>query len=191
MNLVAQRENRILALKLVLMVPVMLGFCASMVPLYKVICEQLGISQTRAVAVGQNTQVDMTRSVTVEFLANRNQNFGWQFEPVERNVTVHPGELKTIRYRVTNLYDRTTTGRAVPSFSPMAAGRSFEKLECFCFSNQTLGPGETREMPVVFRVLPGLDKEIGTVSLSYTFFDVTGKVENAQQSAAGKEDAKS
>ena len=170
-----ERENKLLGLKLALLVPVMLVFCASMVPLYRVICEQLGITQSRAVLAGQNSQVDATRWVTVEFVANRNENFGWRFEPVDRNVRVHPGELTTVRYRVVNTYSKPMTGRAVPSYSPMEAGKHFEKLECFCFSDQTLAPGEIREMPVVFRITSSLDKEIGTISVSYTFFDVTGK----------------
>ncbi len=175
MNSVIERENRQLGLKLALIVPVMLAFCALMVPLYRVICEQLGITQSRAIVVAQNTQVDLARWVTVEFIANRNQNFGWNFEPLERSVRVHPGELTTIKYRVVNTYPTATTGRAVPSYSPVEAGRHFQKLECFCFSDQTLAPGEVREMPVVFRVETELDKEIETISLSYTFFDVTGK----------------
>ena len=175
MNGVIERENRQLGLKLALMVPVMLVFCALMVPLYKVICEQLGITQSRAVAVAQNTQVDLARWVTVEFVANRNQNFGWKFEPLERSIRVHPGELVTIKYRVVNTYPSPMTGRAVPSYSPIEAGKHFQKQECFCFSDQTLAPGEVREMPVVFRVASELDKEIETISISYTFFDVTGK----------------
>jgi cytochrome c oxidase assembly protein subunit 11 len=169
------RENRVLALKLVLIIPVMLAFCASMVPLYRVICEQLGIAQSRAVIAGKNTQIDASRWVTVEFVANRNQNFAWEFRPVERNVRVHPGELTTVHYHVANAYPKPMTGRAVPSYSPIEAGKYIEKVECFCFSDQTLGPGEVREMAVVFRVRSDLDKEIGTISVSYTFFDVTGR----------------
>jgi cytochrome c oxidase assembly protein subunit 11 len=168
-------ENRKLGLKLALIVPVMLVFCATLVPLYRVICEQLGITQSRAVAA-QNTQVDKTRSVHVELVASRNLQLGWVFEPMERKVTVHPGELTTVRYRVVNTDNRPVVGRAVPSISPLIAGQYFEKIECFCFSDQKLQPGEAREMPVVFRVKPELDKDIGTISLSYTFFDVTASV---------------
>jgi cytochrome c oxidase assembly protein subunit 11 len=169
------QENRELALKLALIVPVMLVFCASMVPLYRVICEELGITQSRVVSGAKNAQVDLSRLVTVEFLANRNQNFGWQFEPLVRSIKVHPGELTTIRYRVVNTYPVPMTGRAVASYGPIEAGKYVQKLECFCFSDQTLAPREVREMPVVFRVSPDLDKETGTISISYTFFDVTGK----------------
>jgi len=169
-----REENRKLGLKLALIVPVMLVFCATLVPLYKVICEQLGITQSRAVAA-QNTQVDFTRWVDVQFVASRNLNLGWVFEPIDRSVKVHPGELTTVRYRVVNTDNRPVVGRAVPSISPLQAAKHFIKLECFCFSDQKLAPGESREMPVVFRVDPELDKDVGTISLSYTFFDVTGK----------------
>lgn len=168
-----QRENRTLGLKLALVVPVMLVFCASLVPLYRVICDQLGITQSRTLTSVGNTQLDTSRFLNIELLATRNQNFGWGFEPLQRSVRVHPGELATVVYRVTNPYDRPMTGRAVYSVVPPEAGRQVEKLQCFCFSNQTLAAGESRDMPIVFRISPDLDKSVDTISFSYTFFDVT------------------
>ncbi|MBL8516289.1 MAG: cytochrome c oxidase assembly protein [Betaproteobacteria bacterium] len=170
-----QRENRTLGLKLALIVPVMLVFCASLVPLYRVICEQLGITQSRVIAGAGNTQVDLSRKLTVELLASRNQNMGWHFEPLQRSVRVHPGELTTVMYRVTNPYDKPMVGKAVYSVLPPEAGRKVEKLQCFCFSDQTLGPGETRDMPIVFRIRSDVDQAVDTVSFSYTFFDVTAE----------------
>jgi cytochrome c oxidase assembly protein subunit 11 len=163
-------QNRVMLFKLLLIVPVMLLFCASLVPLYRQICQVLGISSTRALV--QNSQVDDSRSVNVDFVAHLNNSFAWKFEPVEKHVDVHPGAVTTIHYRVTNTLPHATTGRAVPSFAPMEAGRYFNKIECFCFSNQTLQAGETREMPVTFYVDPKLPKEIGAIALSYTFFSV-------------------
>ena len=156
-----------------MVVPVMLVFCASMVPLYRQICNVLGITATRA--IGQNTQVDISRVVKIEFVANLNKDFAWKFEPVEKTVEIHPGEMATVKYRVTNALSYATTGRAVPSFAPLEAGLYFNKLECFCFSNQTLQAGETREMPVTFFVDPKVPGSLGTIALSYTFFDVTDK----------------
>ena len=156
-----------------MVVPVMLVFCASMVPLYRQICNVLGITATRA--IGQNTQVDISRVVKIEFVANLNKDFAWKFEPVEKTVEIHPGEMATVKYRVTNALSYATTGRAVPSFAPLEAGLYFNKLECFCFSNQTLQAGETREMPVTFFVDPKVPVSLGTIALSYTFFDVTDK----------------
>lgn len=172
------RENRALGLKLALIVPVMLLFCASLVPLYRVICEQLGITQSRVVGASKNTQVDLSRTLSVELLANRNGGLGWKFEPLQRNVKIHPGELTTVMYRVTNPFDRPMVGKAVYSVLPPEAGRKVEKLQCFCFSEQTLGPGETRDMPIVFRITADVDAAVDTVSFSYTFFDVTPKEGN-------------
>ena len=164
-------SNRVLLWKLLLVVPVMLVFCASMVPLYRQICDVLGITATRTIA--QNTQVDSGRFVKVEFVANLNKNFGWKFEPVEKRVEIHPGAIATINYRVTNTLPYATTGRAVPSVAPMEAGLYFNKVECFCFSNQTLQAGETRDMPVTFFVDPKMPKDLAAIALSYTFFNVT------------------
>ncbi len=166
-----RRDNRVTLGKLLLIVPVMLVFCASLVPLYKQICAVLGITSQRAIA--QNTQVDLSRLVKVDFIAHLNNTFAWNFEPVEKHVDVHPGAIVTVNYRVTNTLPYATTGRAVPSFAPMEAGLYFNKIECFCFSNQTLQAGETRDMPVTFFVANKLPEEIGAIALSYTFFNVT------------------
>lgn len=169
-----RETNRVTLWKLLLIVPVMLAFCASMVPLYRQICEVLGITATRAVA--QNTQVDTSRLVKVDFIANLNRNFAWTFEPLEKQVEIHPGAVVTVNYRVTNRLPTATTGRAVPSFAPLQGGLYFNKIECFCFSNQTLQAGETRDMPVTFFVAPTLPGSIGAIALSYTFHDVTAEV---------------
>ncbi len=169
-----QRRNaRVTLGKLLLIIPVMLVFCASMVPLYRQICEVMGITATKSVA--QNGQVDLSRVVKVEFDANLNRNFAWQFTPLDKAVSVHPGAVATINYRVTNMMPVATTGRAVPSFGPVEAGLYFNKISCFCFSNQTLQAGESRDMPVTFFVDPKLPKEIGSIALSYTFFDVSAE----------------
>lgn len=168
-----RESNRVLLLKLLLVVPVMLVFCASMVPLYRQICNVLGISATRSIA--QNTQVDASRFVKVEFVANLNKNFAWKFEPVEKLVEIHPGAIATVNYRVTNTLPYATTGRAVPSFAPLEAGLYFNKVECFCFSNQTLQAGETRDMPVTFFVDPKMPGDLAAIALSYTFFNVTAE----------------
>jgi cytochrome c oxidase assembly protein subunit 11 len=170
--LAEQRKNSRATLgKLLLIIPVMLVFCASMVPLYRQICEVMGISASKAVA--QNTQIDFSRTVKVEFDGGVNRNFAWQFVPLDKKVEVNPGAVVTINYRVTNRMTHATTGRAVPSIGPVEAGLYFQKLACFCFSNQTLQPGETRDMPVTFFVDPKLPKDIGSIVLSYTFFNVT------------------
>ena len=168
-----QRESRVTLAKLLLIIPVMLAFCAGMVPLYKQICQVMGITASREVA--GNTQIDTTRIVKVEFDANINNNFAWKFVPVEHEVALHPGAIATINYRVTNTLPYATTGRAVPSYGPIEAGLYFKKISCFCFSNQTLQAGETRDMPVTFLVDPKMPRDIGSIALSYTFFDVSNE----------------
>ncbi len=166
--------NRVTLGKLLMIVVLMLVFCASMVPIYRQICEVLGITATRAIV--QNTQIDLSRLVKVDFDAGVNRNFAWTFQAVEKHVDVHPGAIVTINYRVTNTMPYATTGRASPSYAPAEGGIYFNKIECFCFSNQTLQAGETRDMPVTFFIDPKLPATIGSIILSYTFHDVTNEV---------------
>ena len=166
-------QNRRMMGKLLVVALGMLGFGFALVPMYRQICEAIGITQTRAVGSG-NTQVDTSRSVTVELIAS-SAGLPWSFEAIDRTVTLHPGELKTVRYRVVNTLDRPVTAHAVMNTAPAAASQFIEKRECFCFTDQTLAAGEAREMPVVFRVSPEAPASLTTVSLSYTFFEKPGK----------------
>ena len=165
-------QNRQLMGKLLVIVVLMTGFGFAMVPMYRQICEALGITQTRAVA-GANTQVDTSRSVTVELVAS-SSGLPWRFEAIDRQVSIHPGELATVNYRVVNTLGRAVTAHAVMNAAPANAGKYIEKQACFCFSNQTLAAGEERVMPVVFRVRPDAPKDMATISLSYTFFEAPG-----------------
>ena len=162
--------NRMMMRKLVVVAVAMLGFGFALVPLYRQICEAIGINQTRVVAPGKNTQVDASRSVKVELIAN-SAGLPWRFEPLDREVTLNPGQLATVRYRVVNTLGRPVTAHAVMNTAPAVASRWIEKQECFCFSDQTLAAGEEREMPVTFRVSPDAPRDLTTVSLSYTFFE--------------------
>lgn len=164
-----QLRNRRMMGKLLVIALGMLGFAFALVPMYRQICEAIGITQTRAVAPS-NTQVVMDRTVTVELLAS-SAGLPWRFEAVEPVVRLHPGELKTVRYRVMNTLARPVTAHAVMNTAPAVASRYIEKQECFCFSDQTLAAGESREMPVTFRVRADAPAELSTVSLSYTFFE--------------------
>ena len=164
-----QARNRQMMGKLVVIAVGMLGFGFAMVPMYRQICEAIGISQQRVVAA-VNTQVDASRDVTVELLAS-SAGLPWRFEAIDRSVRLHPGELATVRYRVVNTLGRPVTAHAVMSTAPARAMRYIEKQACFCFSDQTLAAGESREMPVVFRVSADAPRDLETVSLSYTFFE--------------------
>jgi cytochrome c oxidase assembly protein subunit 11 len=169
MNATLERSNRVMMGKLLVIAVGMLGFGFAMVPMYRQICDALGLSQTRTVGA-ENTQVDLGRSVTVELLAS-SAGLPWRFEALERTVRIHPGELVTVRYRVTNDLGRAVSAHAFMNTAPAGAARWIEKRECFCFTDQTLAAGEVREMPVVFRVRPGAPADMDTISLSYTFFE--------------------
>jgi len=170
MNAGLELRNRQLMAKLLVIAVGMLGFGFAMVPLYRQVCDALGLTQTRAI-VAANTQVDASRDVTVELIAS-SAGLPWRFEALDRSVRLHPGELATVRYRVANTLGRAVTARAVMNTAPANAARWIEKTECFCFTNQTLAAGESREMPVVFRVKNGAPADLDTISLSYTFFEV-------------------
>jgi cytochrome c oxidase assembly protein subunit 11 len=164
-----QLRNRQMMGKLLVVAAGMLGFGFAMVPMYRQICEAIGISQQRVVS-GGNTQVDASREVTVELLAS-SAGLPRTFEAIDRSVKLHPGELATVRYRVVNTLGRPVTAHAVMNTAPASAMKYIEKQACFCFSNQTLAAGESREMPVVFLVSPKAPADLGTISLSYTFFE--------------------
>jgi cytochrome c oxidase assembly protein subunit 11 len=173
MNARIELRNRQLMAKLVVIALGMLGFGFAMVPMYRQICEAIGLSQTRVVAP-VNTQVDASREVRVELIAS-SAGLPWKFEALDREVTLNPGRLATVRYRVTNNLGRPVTAHAVMNTAPASAARWISKQECFCFSDQTLAAGETREMPVVFRVLADAPRDLITISLSYTFFEAPGR----------------
>jgi len=169
MNAELQLRNRQLMGKLLVITVGMLGFGFAMVPMYRQICEAIGISDTRAVG-SVNTQVDTSREVRVELVAS-SAGLPWRFEAVDREVTLNPGTLATVRYRVVNDLGRPVTAHAVMNTAPAAAMKYIVKTECFCFTDQTLQPGESREMPVVFRVSANAPRDLTTISLSYTFFE--------------------
>jgi cytochrome c oxidase assembly protein subunit 11 len=172
MNAHLEHENRVLMTKLLVIAALMLGFGFAMVPMYRQMCDALGLTQTRTVG-STNTQVDLSRDITVELLAT-SAGLPWRFEAMEPSITVHPGEFRSVRYRVVNTLGRPVVAHAVMNTAPANAMKWIEKQECFCFSNQTLAAGESREMPVVFRVKSGAPKDFATISLSYTFFEVPG-----------------
>ena len=165
--------NRALLAKLGVIALGMFAFGYALVPLYDRICKVTGLNNVGEADAVANTQVDATRVVRVEFDSNV-RNMPWQFQPLEPIMSVHPGAVTQAEFKVTNTTDRAITGQAIPSYSPSNAVRYFHKLECFCFTRQTLGPGESRVMPVVFVLDPTMPKDMPTVSLSYTFFAVEG-----------------
>ena len=168
-----QRSNRALLRRLLVVVVGMFGFGFLLVPFYEKICEVTGlrnIAQADAVA---NTQVDATRLVRIEFDSNVH-NMPWRFRPLEPSMSVNPGAVTQAVFEVVNTTDHAVTGQAIPSYGPQYAAQYFRKLDCFCFARQTLQAGESRQMPVVFVIDPAAPRELRTITLSYTFFEVEG-----------------
>jgi len=160
--------------KLLVIAAMMFGFGFALVPFYEKICEVTGIRNVfQPDEVAANTQIDSSRRVSVEFDSNT-QRLPWTFKPLQSSVSVHPGELTQVEYEVRNTLDRPVTGQAVPSYGPQQAALYFKKMECFCFQQQTLAPGEVRRMPVVFMIDSKLPADLNTITLSYTFFEVDG-----------------
>lgn len=174
----ARAQNLRMFGKLIVVACAMFGFGFLLVPLYEKICEVTGINSLTkadrgAAGFARNTQVDLSRKVVVEFDANGRG--AWQFRPEVNALEVHPGELVTVVYDLVNTRAAPTTGQAVPSYAPQQSAAYFRKLECFCFQQQELAGNETRRFPVVFVVDPKLPRDVNTITLSYTFFEVAGK----------------
>ncbi|MBL8326486.1 MAG: cytochrome c oxidase assembly protein [Rubrivivax sp.] len=194
-------DNRRLLGRLLVVTVAMFGFGYALVPLYRAICDALGVNvlslaernvradswlggQRAAAAQARNSQVDRTRTVTIEFDANARGP--WDFKPALRSLQVHPGEMATVMYEFRNVQGRTMAAQAIPSYAPKQAAAHFNKLECFCFNEYKLAPGESRQWPVVFVVDPKLPRDVTTITLSYTFFEVGGKVPGAPVAAVAR-----
>lgn len=169
------RSNTTLLRKLLIVTCVMFGFGFAMVPFYKKLCEITGLNNVLAADEVTNTQVDATRTVTMQFDTNLRNDLPWTFRPLAPQVSFHPGELVRVDFEVRNNSDRPITGQAIPSWGPQVAGRHMKKLDCFCFTQQTLQPGEVRKMPVVFVLEKTLPDDVNFVTMSYTFFQVNGR----------------
>jgi cytochrome c oxidase assembly protein subunit 11 len=177
------RSNRALVARLGVIVLAMFGFGYALVPFYEKICEVTGLRDIDRADSVTNTQVDATRVVRVEFDTNL-RDLPWKFRALEGSTDIHPGAVTQVLFEVVNTSGRPITGQAIPSYGPREAGQYFRKLDCFCFQKQTLAAGETRRMPVVFVVDPALPKDVGTITLSYTFFEVPGS-DNRRVSQTG------
>jgi cytochrome c oxidase assembly protein subunit 11 len=186
------RHNLLMFKKLLVVAVGMFAFGYALIPMYKAICEFTGINilalgereipgSGNARAKVMNTQVDTSRSITVEFDANARGP--WKFKPAQNSLQVHPGEMMTVMYEFENVQDRIMSAQAIPSYAPRQAAAHFNKLECFCFNQYTLAPGEKKQWPVVFVIDPKLAKDVTTITLSYTFFEVGSKTPAAPTAA--------
>jgi len=191
-----RRENLRMVGKLAVVACGMFAFGYVLIPVYRHICEMTGInilslterqvpgngSAGAQVRVPENSQIDMSRTITVEFDAN--VRGPWDFKPAQRSIEVHPGELKSVMYEFQNVQNRRMAAQAIPSYAPAQAAPYFNKLECFCFSQYTLEAGEKKEWPVAFVIDPKISKDVKTITLSYTFFEVGGKTPPAPTASA-------
>ena len=174
MTALAQRNKRT-GLLMALFAAAMVGVAFASVPLYRIFCQVTGFGGTPIRA--EQAPGAVAGQVGVRFDANINAALPWKFEPVQETVRIHPGERIQILYRATNLVARPTTGRAIFNVTPLKAGQYFNKIECFCFTEQTLRGGQSVDMPVVFYVDPRIredesTKNIDEITLSYTFYPV-------------------
>lgn len=170
------RRHGRLALKLVGLVVGMFGFGFALVPLYDVLCDLTGLGGRTGGQYEYDPAAmsrDASRLVKVNFITNTNGGMPWDFWSESGGVRVHPGDLKEVKFFVTNPTDRRMVGQAVPSVVPPQAADFFHKTECFCFNSQVLEPGETMEMPMRFIVDPELPQNVQSISLSYALFDIT------------------
>jgi cytochrome c oxidase assembly protein subunit 11 len=172
--------------KLVVVAVMMFGFGYLLVPIYKQICEITGVniltSQEMKVKPIDNSQVDKSRTITVEFDANTQGPF--RFRPTVSSMQVHPGEMTQVVYEVVNTQARSVEAQAIPSYAPQQAAAHFKKVECFCFQQQTLEASQAKQMPVVFYLDPALPKDVKTITLSYTFFEIAGRDKKAELKSA-------
>jgi cytochrome c oxidase assembly protein subunit 11 len=170
----SQQTNKKTAGRLLLVAVAMFGFGYALVPLYDLLCDVTGLNgktQRAELAETKNQKIISDRLVKVEFTTMVNTNLPWQFKALQGKISVHPGEMTTVKFLAKNLTNEVVTGQAVPSVAPSKAANHFKKIECFCFTQQTLQPGEEKEMAVQFVVDSKLAPEIDTITLAYTFFN--------------------
>lgn len=159
--------------KLFFVAVAMFGFGYVLVPLYDVFCELTGINgKTKRGTIEQAAKVDTSRWITVQFTGHTNSSLAWEFRPLQSKMRVHPGQVVVAKYIARNISGVLMTGQAIPSVSPSRAAKHFKKIECFCFTEQTLKVGEEKEMPVQFYVDTDVPEEVDTITLSYTFSKV-------------------
>ena len=177
-----RQEKRQHLWRLSFLVAGMFVFGFALGPLYTKICEATGVNGRMKVVANQFAagQVDASRTVTVEFVTTVNGSPLWKFSPEQPSVKVHPGQLVTVNFYAKNMQDKQLVAQAVPNIAPSTAAPHLRKTECFCFKQQPFKPGEEKHMPVRFMLDPAMPAGVDTVTLSYTFFDVT---ELAQRSS--------
>ena len=174
----ASGNNTRLVKKLVVTVFLMFGFGFALVPLYDVFCDITGLNgKTNTVAADASNSVDTSRTVTVEFIARTQGNLPWEFAPEVKRMQVHPGEMHQTNFLVKNNSASNMVVQAIPSVSPGLTAAYFNKIECFCFNQQPLERGQSADLGLQFYIDKDLPADYTTVTLSYTLFDISNKIE--------------
>ena len=171
------KQTRRSVAKLAIVAVCMFGFAYALAPLYYAVCEALGIggrtNSVPIVEVPEGMQKDEDRTVLVQFVTRPAQDMPWDFEPMERAVRVHPGEIKAVNFRVRNQTGNDMVGQAIPSLVPGQAATHFKKTQCFCFDQQPLAANAEEVMPMIFYLDPDIPRSVNTITLSYTLYDIT------------------
>ena len=179
-NQTATQANSKVIKKLVLVIFGMFGFGFALVPLYDVFCDITGLNgKTNDVAVVYaDDGIDTSRTITVQFITRTAKSIPWKFEPVTNEIKVHPGEMNFVNFYAKNKSSRAIVGQAVPSVSPGIAAGYFQKIECFCFTQQPLQACDDVEIGLQFYVDLEIPSEITTLTLSYTLYDISDKADS-------------
>lgn len=170
-----QQRDRVLIVRLLWVLAFSFAFGFALVPLYDTLCKAIGFNgKTLKDAINAqdlvNTSVDTSRVVTLQFTSTTMPGLPWEIRPLEPTFDLHPGELRTTKFLVHNRSNQTIVGQAVPSVSPTQAAQYFQKLDCFCFKQQTFAPGEARELPLTFVISAEMSEDIRELTLAYSFF---------------------
>ena len=185
-----KQQNKRLMIKLVIGVVFMFSFCYLLVPLYNLVCKQTGIngrSNTRD-KVASAALIDKTRTIDVTFTTTIHGDLPFQFKPLIRHVSLHPGETKQVYFFIENDAGHDMTVQAIPSIAPGLAAKYLKKTECFCFTQQTLVKAERADMPVIFRLDPELPRDITYLTLNYTLFDAMKYLKDVPHFTKGRID---
>ncbi|CEG59469.1 Cytochrome c oxidase assembly protein ctaG [Legionella micdadei] len=186
----AAKSHTKLVIVLAAAVLAMFGFGFALVPIYNTLCKTLGINgkvNDKPIAYdAKSAKISWNREITVEFVATNNGGVPWAFYPKVQKIKVHPGEIAKLAFYAENKTDHPMTVQAIPSVTPGIAAKYLKKTECFCFTQQTLNGHEAMNMPLLFHLDTDLPANVKTITLSYTLFDVTGKVISNQSVAVGK-----
>lgn len=172
-------------MRLVGIVAGMFVFGFALVPLYDVMCDITGFNGKTGgkYVASENVEVNEDRIVTIQFLTNNNSGMGWEFRPGVRSIKVNPGKMNSTEFYARNTLGKTMVAQAVPSVTPFNAAQFLHKTECFCFEQQQLAGGEDIDMPLRFIIDPELPKDVTTITLSYTLYDVTDQMGDLAASA--------